>query len=41
MDRAGGGFGLTMMRARAGRLGASLIIRAGATGGTEVEVVGR
>jgi signal transduction histidine kinase len=39
MDR--GGFGLTMMRARARRLGASLSIRAGAAGGTEVEVLRR
>ena len=38
-ERAGGGFGLTMMRARAVRLGASLSVRAGAAGGTEVEVV--
>lgn len=41
MDTAGIGFGLTMMRARAGRLGANLSIRAGAGGGTEVEVLGR
>ncbi len=39
MDR--GGFGLTMMRARAGLLGARLSVRAGAAGGTEVEVLRR
>jgi signal transduction histidine kinase len=39
MDR--GGFGLTMMRARAGRLGASFSIKARAAGGTEVEVLRR
>jgi signal transduction histidine kinase len=41
MDTAGSGFGLTMMRARAGRLGASLSVKAVAAGGTEVEVLGR
>ena len=40
IERAGGGFGLTMMRARAARLGGSFSIRAGAAGGTEVEVLG-
>ena len=41
MDRDEAGFGLAMMRERAGALGANLSIRAGAAGGTEVEVVGR
>jgi signal transduction histidine kinase len=41
VERAGGGFGLTMMRERAGRLGASLSVRAGEAGGTEIEVLGR
>jgi signal transduction histidine kinase len=37
--QAGGGFGVRMMRERAGRLGAALDIRSAASGGTEVEVV--
>jgi signal transduction histidine kinase len=37
--RSGGGFGLTIMRERAGRPGASPSVRAGAAGGTEVELV--